>query len=75
MTQPTTNDLTIKKLDREMEEAVWLDDSCIGSLLYDWRTTNITAEPVKGRPRVFFYANMDQAQQHLIDQYLKNKEN
>lgn len=74
MTQPTINDLTIKKVDREMEETVWLDDKCIGSLLYDWRTTNITAEPAKGRPRVFFYKNMDQAKQHIIDHHVKNKD-
>jgi len=78
MTQPTTNDLTIKKVDRVMEEAVWLDDSYIGSLLYDWRTTNITAWPRQersNRARVFFYKNMDQAKQYLIDQHLKNKGN
>lgn len=75
MTQPTTKDLTIKPLDRQMEEAVWLDDSYIGNLLYDWRTDNITAWPDVGRPRVFYPKNKDQAQQHLIDQHLKHKEN
>jgi len=74
MTQPTTKDLTIKRVDRVMEEAVWLDDIHIGRLLYDWKTENITAWPDAGRPRVFFPANKDQAQQHLINQYLKNKE-
>lgn len=75
MTQPTTNDLTIKKVDRQMEETVWLDDSCIGNLLYCWQTENITAEPAKGRPRVFFPANKNQAKQHLIDQHLNHREN
>lgn len=77
MTQPTINDLTIKKVDRVMEEAVWLDDSYIGSLLYDWRSTYITAWPRhlrSNKSRTFFSRNMDQAKQYLIDEHLKNRE-
>lgn len=77
MTQPTINDLTIKKVDRVMEETVWLDDSYIGSLLYDWRSTYITAWPRhlrSNKSNIFFFRNMDQAKQYLIDEHLKNRE-
>ena len=74
MTQPTINDLTIKKVDRVMEEAVWLDDSYIGSLLYDCRPTYITAWPAKGHRRTFHPKHKQQAKQYLIDEHLKNRE-
>ena len=78
MTQLTINDLTIKRAPRHMVETVWLDDRCIGNLIYDRHTmdtANITAWPDAGRPEHFCYRNMDQAKQHLINQYLKNREN
>lgn len=73
MTQPTINDLTIKRVDRMMEDAVYLDGAYIGSLLYDWRTDNITAWPAKGHRRTFHPKHKQQAQQYLIKQHLKNK--